>query len=149
MTTNEFRKFRESFLTEIGTDIYQRISLRELLDLVICAGKDATIQDLLSLRPYAPLDGLIFTLVWCIDEVGIRLEEIFTFEEAFAIFREVPDTTKIGISEMLRFFKIEGTKKLNYDTMLDFFKNVLCIILQSIDINITIYNNGAKVKGFC
>uniref|UniRef100_A0A914KPF7 Uncharacterized protein n=1 Tax=Meloidogyne incognita TaxID=6306 RepID=A0A914KPF7_MELIC len=57
------RIFREAFLTEIGPSEFENnngrlISLRELLDVIICSGKDIQIEDKESIEmpnPQKPL----------------------------------------------------------------------------------------------
>lgn len=48
---NEVQWFREAFITEIGFDIEKKISFRELLDIIICSGKDITSSDLHNIWP--------------------------------------------------------------------------------------------------
>lgn len=38
------RTFRDAFVTELGPELGRLVSLRELLDVIICAGKDCLIQ---------------------------------------------------------------------------------------------------------
>jgi len=46
---DELTAFRNAFLTEIGDDLNQMVSLRELFDVVICAGKDISMGELKKL----------------------------------------------------------------------------------------------------
>ncbi|CAK5082100.1 unnamed protein product [Meloidogyne enterolobii] len=85
------RIFREAFLTEIGPSEFENnngrlISLRELLDVIICSGKDIQIEDLLRLRPYAT-----------------EKDEIFSFEECFQIYQNIPST---GLDEIYDLFEL-------------------------------------------
>lgn len=48
---NEIEWFQEAFITEIGFDIEKKISFFELLDIIICSGKDVTSSDLHHIWP--------------------------------------------------------------------------------------------------
>ncbi|KAI1704998.1 EF-hand calcium-binding domain-containing protein 7 [Ditylenchus destructor] len=69
------KAFQDAFITEIGErDFSRKITFRELLDVIVCAGKDVRSDDLKGLWTY-----------------GTEKEEI-SFEEAFHIFQQAPST---------------------------------------------------------
>ncbi|CAD5233190.1 unnamed protein product [Bursaphelenchus xylophilus] len=47
------RNFRNAFLTEIGNEIDKNITLRELVDVIVCAGKNTTVEELSNAYPYS------------------------------------------------------------------------------------------------
>uniref|UniRef100_A0A914GX43 EF-hand domain-containing protein n=1 Tax=Globodera rostochiensis TaxID=31243 RepID=A0A914GX43_GLORO len=85
--------FHDAFVTELGSELAEGrrlASLRELLDVIICAGKDCLIQDLLRLWPYAT------------DK-----DEIFTFDECFQIYQSLPSTSVEELYDVFDAFSVE------------------------------------------
>uniref|UniRef100_A0A915CXY8 Uncharacterized protein n=1 Tax=Ditylenchus dipsaci TaxID=166011 RepID=A0A915CXY8_9BILA len=70
------KAFRDAFITEIGQPDYEQrlITFRELVDVIVCAGKDVTPDDLKGLWNY-----------------GTHKEEI-SYQEAYHIFTQIPAT---------------------------------------------------------
>ncbi|KAL3090852.1 hypothetical protein niasHS_007227 [Heterodera schachtii] len=115
------RIFHDAFVTELGAEFAdgrRLASLRELLDVIICAGKDCTIQDLRRLRPYAT-----------------EKDEIFTFDECFQIHQSLPSTSVEDLYDVFDAFAIEnddppgeeraapyGGIQLDYGTLIDRFE---------------------------
>lgn len=49
--------FRNAFITEIDEDLSQKISFRELVDVIVCAGRDVTPEQLKVYWPYESLNS--------------------------------------------------------------------------------------------
>uniref|UniRef100_A0A183C5L6 TLDc domain-containing protein n=1 Tax=Globodera pallida TaxID=36090 RepID=A0A183C5L6_GLOPA len=112
------RIFHDAFVTELGSELAEGrrlASLRELLDVIICAGKDCLIQDLLRLWPYAT------------DK-----DEIFTFDECFQIYQSLPSTSVEELYDVFDAFSVEkcqceddggggeyGGVELDYGTLME------------------------------
>ncbi|KAH7723198.1 EF hand family protein [Aphelenchoides avenae] len=90
--------FRNAFITEIDEDLSQKISFRELVDVIVCAGRDISPEQLKAYWPYESLNREV------------------TFEEAFTVFRTIPAVDYLGIAESLRALSVKG--ELNYDKII-------------------------------
>lgn len=89
----ERRAFCDAFATEIGEDFLKRgISFRELFDVIICAGRDVSVDQLQCLWPLDPNNEkdlmskwIYLHLIYC-----LFLGEEIAFEKAYNIFQQIP-----------------------------------------------------------
>ncbi|KAI6186043.1 EF-hand domain-containing protein [Aphelenchoides besseyi] len=81
---HERRQFLNAFVTEIG-DLKKAISFRELVDVIICAGKDTTLDELTALWPF---------------DTG---KAEITYEEGFHVFQKVagPEVTQAAYERLI------------------------------------------------
>ncbi|KAI1700303.1 EF-hand calcium-binding domain-containing protein 7 [Ditylenchus destructor] len=94
------KAFQDAFITEIGErDFSRKITFRELLDVVVCAGKDVRADDLKGLWTY-----------------GTEKEDI-SFEEAFHIFQQAPSTDFDSLYNALNAFS-DDVGLIDYDRII-------------------------------